>query len=54
MAMIVCCIPRVHTGKFEKNSRTFQGPLKVSPIVFKDYKFMKNTDLSVIILFKKC
>ena len=38
---------RVHTGKYEYNSRTFQGLLKTSPTVFKDLKLMKNTDLSV-------
>ena len=40
-------IYRVHTGKFEQNSRTFQGLLKDTPTVFKDYKFMINADLSV-------
>ena len=28
-----------------QNSMTFQGLLKASPAVFKDYKFMKNIDL---------
>ena len=36
------------------NSRTFQGLLKDSSIVFKDYTFIKNTDLQVIIQFPKC
>ena len=27
---------RVHTGKLELSSRTFQGLLKASPTVFKD------------------
>ena len=29
------------------NSRTFQGLPKASPVVFKDCKSMKNTDLHV-------
>ena len=41
---------RVHTGKFEYNSRTS----KDYPTVFKDKKFMKNPDLSVKILLQKC
>ena len=45
---------RVHTGKYEQISRTFQGLLKASPTVFKDSKLMKNTDLSVKILLQKC
>ena len=32
-----------------QNSRTFQGLIKDSPMVFKDYKLMKNTDLHVVI-----
>ena len=49
--MISIIIPyRVHTVKFEFNSRTFKGLLKV----FKDYKFMKNTDLSIKFLLQKC
>ena len=41
-----------HTGKCVKNSRTFQGFLKKKkiPSVFKDYMFMKNTDLHIKIL----
>ena len=39
-----------HTGKCVKNSRAFQGLLKDSPTVFKDYKFMKNTDLHIKII----
>ena len=35
-------------------SRTLQGLLKDSPMVFKDYKFMKNTDFYVLILILKC
>ena len=45
---------RVHTGKYELNSRTFQGLLKASPTVFKDLKLMKNTDISLKILLQKC
>ena len=41
---------RVHTGRFESNSRTFQGLLKDFYTVFQGLKFMKNTDLSVKIL----
>ena len=41
-------------GKFEQNSRTFQGLLKDFPIVLKDNKFMKNTDLSVKCFLQKC
>ena len=32
---------------FVLNSRTFQGLLIDSPMIFKDYKFMKNNDLHV-------
>ena len=35
----------VHTGKAMYNSRTFQGILKTYATVFKDYKFMKHTEL---------
>ena len=45
---------RVRTGKYEQNSRTFQGLLKASPTVFKDLMLMKNTDLSVRSLLQKC
>ena len=38
---------RAHTGKYESNSRSFQGLLKASPTVFKGFKLLKNTDLSV-------
>ena len=31
---------RVHTAKYDYNSRTFQGLLKASPTVFKDLKIM--------------
>ena len=34
-------------------SRTFQGLLKVSSIVFKDYRLMKNTCLHIKILLRK-
>ena len=34
--------------------KDIQGLLKDSLTVFKDYKFMKNTDLSVKILLQKC
>ena len=33
---------------------TIHGLLKDSPTVFKEYRFMKNTDLSVKILLQKC
>ena len=37
------------------NSRTFQGLLKDFPTVFEDIKkLMKNTDLHVKILLRKC
>ena len=42
--------PRVHTGKFGLNSRTFQEFLKDFITVFKDLKLKKNTDLHVKIL----
>ena len=45
---------RVHIGKYEYNTRTFQGLLKASPTVFKDLKLMKNTDLNVKNLLQKC
>ena len=45
---------RVHTHKFVLNSRTFQRNQKDSLMVFKGYKFMKNTDLQVKILLQKC
>ena len=38
-ALLACMIlssNKVHTGKFEKYSRTFQGLLKDFPTVFKD------------------
>ena len=35
-------------------SRACGNPVKASPIVFKDLKIMKNTDLSVKILLLKC
>ena len=44
---------RVQTGKFVPNSRTFQGLHKDSPSVFKDYNFMKNTNLNYKILLLK-
>ena len=44
---------RVHTGKFMSNSRTLQGLHKDSPSVFKDYNFMKNTNLHYKILLLK-
>ena len=31
-------VDRVHTGKYEKNSRAFQELLKANPKVFKDLK----------------
>ena len=43
---------RVHTHKFVLNSRTFHGLLNPLFMVFKDYKFMKNTDLQVTILLQ--
>ena len=45
---------RVHTGKYERNSRSFQGLLKASRPVFKDIMLMKTTDLSVKSLLQKC
>ena len=31
-----------------------QGLLKDSPMVVKDYKFMKNTDFNLCLVFLKC
>ena len=36
-----CLNEPAHESKFVYNSRTFQGLLKASAMVFKDYKFMK-------------
>ena len=33
--------------------KDFQGLLKDSPVLFKDYKFMKNTDVHFKILLQK-
>ena len=43
-----------YTGKFELNSRTFQGLLKATPTVFKDLNLMNTTGISVKILLQKC
>ena len=48
-------VPKDNQGsyrEFEINSRTYQGLLKDSLTVFKDYKLY--TDLSVKILLQKC
>ena len=39
---------------WSKIQRTFQGFLKDFPTVFKDQNLMKNTDLHVKILLRKC
>ena len=52
--MLKKLLQRGRTGEYEYNSRTFQGLQKASPIVFKDLKLIKNTDLSVKILLQKC
>ena len=44
---------RAHTGKYEYNSRTFQGLPKASPTVYKDLKIMKNTDQRVEMFLQK-
>ena len=41
-------------SRFIQTSMTFQRLLKDIPPVFKDWKLMKNTDLHVKILLRKC
>ena len=43
---------RVHIGKFELKSRTFQGLLKIILPFSRTKKFIKNPDLSVKILLQ--
>ena len=40
-------------GKFRVKFKDFQGHHKYSPSVFKDYNFMKNTNLHYKILLPK-
>ena len=42
------------SGFIQASLSKIQGHFMDSPTVFKDYKFMKNTDLSVKILLQKC
>ena len=44
---------RIPTGKFVSNLRTFEGLHKDPHSVFKDYYFMKNTNLNYKILLLK-
>ena len=53
--MSKCHIVRIsHAGFIQASLSKIQGLLKAFPIVFKDLKLMKNTDLSVKIQLQKC
>ena len=54
LSIKICASPfRVYTGNFVLISRTFQGLLKDSTMVFKN-KLMKNTDIHFDIFLPRC